>query len=184
MRVLWFSNTPCSAVAKLGINLNSGGWLRPLENELKKEPEIELAICFYTYQKLEPFYFNSTQFYPVLRQGKKSKLNRYIRRFYFFGVNDDFEINELIKVIDLFKPEIIHVHGTEDNFGLVQFYTNIPVVISIQGIISSITEKYFSGIPYRIAVCHENIFNKLALAGISHNFRQLEKNAERERKST
>lgn len=182
MKILWFTNTPCSAVQKIKMNLNAGGWLKSLEEELNKEPGVDLAICYYTYQPLEPFTFNGTQFFPVLRQGKKTKLSRFIKRFVFSENNDDSEIKELLKVIDIFKPDLIHVHGTEDNFGLVQQYTDLPVVISIQGILSSISEKYFSGIPYQIASNLEGIFYKLAAASIGHNFRQLKKHAERERR--
>lgn len=182
LKVLWFTNTPCSAVEKSGMNLNSGGWLRSLEEELNKVPEVELAICFYSYQYLEPFKFNGTQFYPVFRKGKKNKISRLIKRIFSAGNDDEREIKELLKVIELFKPNLIHVHGTEDNFGMVQYSTNIPVVISIQGILNSIAEKYFSGIPYSIVSCHESVLYKLAAASIGHDFRQLKKYAERERR--
>jgi len=181
MKVLWFANTPCSAVGKLGMNLNSGGWLRSLEEELNKVSEIELAICFYTSQNLVPFKYNCTKFYPVLRRGRKSKISRFIKRF-LYSSDDEHEITELIKVIKLFNPGLIHVHGTEENFGLVQYFTDIPVVISIQGNLNSITEKYFSGIPYSIATSNESLLYKLACASIRHSFSQLKKYAERERK--
>ncbi|MFE3869268.1 glycosyltransferase family 4 protein [Flavobacterium sp. LS2P90] len=52
--------------------------------------------------------------------------------------------NYLSVIID-FKPDIIHIHGTENNFGLIRQFVplHIPIVCSIQGIISSIL-PYFS----------------------------------------
>lgn len=182
MKILWFTNAPCSAVEKLGMNINTGGWLRSLEKELNKVPDFELAICFYTYQNLEPFKYNGTQYYPVLRKGKNSKLNRFIKRFFFSEGDDEKEVIELVKVINLFEPDLIHVHGTEDNFGLIQNFINIPVIISLQGILSSIVEKYYSGIPYSIASSHEGLLYKLASSGTRYDFRQFIKRAERERK--
>ncbi len=39
--------------------------------------------------------------------------------------------------IEQFAPDIIHVHGTENNFGQLQHYfPNIPVVVSIQGVLT------------------------------------------------
>ena len=39
-------------------------------------------------------------------------------------------------IIDVFQPDIIHVHGTEKNLGQIQrFLPTIPVVVSIQGLL-------------------------------------------------
>ncbi len=47
-------------------------------------------------------------------------------------------VNSYMSAIDDFKPDIVHVHGTENNFGLLRKYidANIAVVCSIQGIIT------------------------------------------------
>lgn len=180
MKVLWFTNTPCSAVDKIGMNINTGGWLRSLEEELNNVPGIELAICFYSYQAIDPFIHNGTHYYPIRRKGKKNKFSRLIKRIYINGNNDEQEIHELLKIIDLFKPNIIHVHGTEDNFGLVQYHTNISVVISIQGILNPIAEKYFSGIPAHIISRYEGLITKFLASGFKQNYNLLKKNAERE----
>lgn len=67
IKVLWYTNTPCPASDKLGMNLHSGGWLRSLEDELHKVQEIELAICFYTYKNIQPFKFNCTQLKSIFK---------------------------------------------------------------------------------------------------------------------
>ncbi|NWJ51495.1 MAG: glycosyltransferase [Bacteroidetes bacterium] len=182
MKILWFANTPCSATEKLGVNINSGGWLKSLENELKKVPELKIAICFYSYQYIKPFIYKGTQFYPVQRKGKKNKISRLIKRIFFTQNNDGHEVKELLNIIKEFNPDIIHVHGTEENFGLVQFYTKIPIVISIQGILNPIAEKYFSGIPYGIASRFENVILKLLASGFRQSYKLLEKNAKREKR--
>ena len=39
--------------------------------------------------------------------------------------------------IEQFAPDIIHIHGTEKNFGQLQhYYPDIPVVVSIQGVLT------------------------------------------------
>lgn len=181
MKVLWFTNTPCSAVEKLGMKNNYGGWLRSLEEELNKKPEIDLAICFYSYKNIDAFQYNGTSFYPVHRKGKKSKLKRMYKRF-VPGNNDEQEIRKLLKVIDNFKPDVIHVHGTEDNFGLVQMQSDIPVVISMQGILSPCAAKYYSGIPENIARRHEGLLTKWIGSGTTRSYTLFQKDAERERR--
>lgn len=57
-------------------------------------------------------------------QGIHTRLSKYVYAFY-------------AKIIEEASPDIIHVHGTEINFGQIQnFQQKIPVVISIQGLLS------------------------------------------------
>lgn len=45
--------------------------------------------------------------------------------------------NKYLTAIRAFNPDIIHIHGTERNYGQIQNYiTNIPIVIGIQGILN------------------------------------------------
>src|SRR5690606_3770687 len=75
----------------------------------------------------------------------------------------------------------IHIHGTEDNFGLIQQYISIPTVISIQGILTSCIEKYFSGIPAAVAKKHESISDRLLLKSPHQLYKNIESRARRER---
>ncbi len=182
MRVLWFTNTPCSAIDKIGTNIHSGGWLKSLEEELRKEQDLILAISFYSKVYFEKFEFNGTKYFPIFKRGRKSKISRFLNRLFVAKDGDLNDVKELIKVIDQFKPTLIHIHGTEDNFGLIQSFTKIPIVISCQGILNSISDKFFSGIPGRIAEQNESIFKRMALASVKHIFKRLRENALRERK--
>lgn len=184
MKVLWFANTPCSAAERLGLNIASGGWLSSLEQELKNIPDIQLAICFYHHKPEKSFVINNVHFFPVYRKSQKNKIRRIIDKMLYFKTichNDKKEINELLNIINLYNPDIIHVHGTEDNFGLIQFYTKKPVVISIQGLLNPIKEKYFSGIPKNIAVKYETFVRKLVFLSIKRKFKIFNKIAEREK---
>jgi len=153
MKVLWFANTPCSAAEKLGSNITSGGWLKSLEQELKNISEVELAVCFYYYKRVSPFVFENVQYFPIFKDRKRNIIRRILKNninYKNFYSNNDMELKEIINAIKTFNPDVIHIHGTEENFGLVQKYTAIPIVISIQGILSSIMMKMYSGIPYEI----------------------------------
>ena len=181
MKVLWLTNTPCSAVEKLGMDLNFGGWLRSLEEELNKVHDLDLAICFYYSKRIEPFNYKGTRYYPIYREYKSSKFGRFINRLCPKN-NDEKEIIELLKVVKEFAPDIIHVHGTEDNFGLIQYHTNIPTVISIQGILTPYAEKYYAGVPYSIVSRYEGLAAKLLASSAAKAYAQFNKKAERERR--
>jgi len=166
MKVLWFTNTPCGANEKLGYNIQNGGWLASLEKELVKQRDIQLSVCFYAKQDLPPFSYKGTSYYPVYRKNSDTKFGRFIYRFLHKTYNNRAELTKLLSIVSEVNPDIIHVHGTEDNFGLIQGNINIPVIISIQGILSAIFHKYFSGIPYAVFNKFEGIAPKIFLASV------------------
>ena len=80
MRILWFTNTSCSASEMLGRDEVHGGWLSSLETELTNRKDIKLSICFYSNKELESFVFNKTTYYPVFRSNASTKVKRLFRR--------------------------------------------------------------------------------------------------------
>lgn len=182
MKILWFTNTPCSASEILYPGLNGGGWLSSLEKELSVCAEVELYIAFYHSKNIEPFSHNNTHFIPIYRRYSSSKMERYLARLFKQEYNDKSEIDDLIKTIELIQPDLIHVHGTEENFGLIQNQTQIPVIVSIQGVLCSIEEKFYTGIPESVANRSENFKNRIFLKSAKYSFNILHRKADRERK--
>jgi glycosyltransferase involved in cell wall biosynthesis len=179
MKILWFTNTPCSACDLLAPNMQSGGWLKSLETELNDK--VELSIAFYWGNVITPFKHKKTNYYPILRKGKGTRIGRFFNRLFHRTNNDTKEILLLLKIIEDVKPDVIHIHGTEDNFGLIQSYTNIPVVISIQGILSPYSEKFFAGISLFQAFWHEGIKTKLLFRSVWSVYNEMKKSGKRER---
>lgn len=180
MKVLWFTNTPCSAAEKLSPKLYTGGWLASLEKEFSKRDDVDLHIVFYFTKHIEPYKHNNTYFYPVKRKNSGSKIERYFKRLLKIDDNDKFQIKTLLSIISQINPDIIHVHGTEDNFGLIQHHTDIPVVISIQGILNPYIEKFYTGIPSAVANKYESLKSKLLVKSSKYNYQNFVKKAIRE----
>lgn len=162
MKVLWFTNTSCSLAKKIYGESYSGGWMEALENALNKIPGIELHISFYHDKVFDAIEYNNSKYYPVLRA--KSYLTEIKRRILHDFFNDAEEIERLKKIIEQVNPDIIHIHGTEDNFGLIQSIVKKPVIISIQGIINPYYEKYYSGISMQDVKNNEPLKSKLKFA--------------------
>jgi glycosyltransferase involved in cell wall biosynthesis len=75
---------------------------------------------------------------------------------------------------------VIHVHGTETNYGLIQKRTDIPVVLSIQSIITVYNHKYFSTINYNHVRKYSNIKEFLLFRSFNNVYRRFNKMARRE----
>lgn len=152
LRVLWFSNTPGLGQAYLKKKVVGEGWITALQTEVEKLPEIELGYVFYSDNPIEPFVFNKTQYFPV-QKINNTKIKRFLYRT-IGKIEYEENIPFFLKIVEQFKPDLIHIQGTESPFGLIQKYiSNIPIVVSIQGNLTAYTSRYFSGMkmPGRIA---------------------------------
>lgn len=145
MRVLWFANTPGLSASHLTISHAGGGWISSLQSVVEERVDCQLGFVFYNDKPMAPFEYGKTWYYPVQRLGsskKKRLMNRITGRAEY-----DENLPHFLKAVELFRPDIIHVHGTEFSFGLIlRTVTQIPVVVSIQGNLTVYDTKYFSGL--------------------------------------
>lgn len=140
MKILWFTNTP-SLYKKNNLGYNGGGWIESLEKIITNEPTIELAISFFHPDNCWRIKQNKTTYYPIaLYNTKLKKLKHHL----FYRKYDKIELSYFLNVISDFKPDIIHVFGTEMSFGLLSNHTTIPIVIHIQGILNPCLNAYFA----------------------------------------
>lgn len=184
MKVLWFANTPCAAIEYLGEKKASGSWLIAMSDMLSKRDDIELHIAFYWHENIQSFEYKGIHYHPIHRKGIGSKLKRIIHNFMSLHFNS-VENKEIIKcnnVINNINPDIIHIHGTEENFGIVCQTTNYPHVISIQGLLSSIKYKLFSGYTKEDIKKYEPLIYKLLACGITSTEKFFYNGAQREQK--
>jgi glycosyltransferase involved in cell wall biosynthesis len=156
MKVLWFSNTPANADEYFDAEIKgSGGWLKALDKAL--QDHVELHVAFNKAHDTN-FRFGNTYYYPInLGNGIKRKI---LSRFFNY-VPDMEYLDKYLKIINEVKPDIIHVHGTENAFGIIVQHTDIPVVISIQGNITVYHHKYFSGFEKRYVKIKQRSFSSI-----------------------
>lgn len=177
MKVLWFTLTPCGASEILNTGSQGGGWLSALEKHLTASGEVDIHICFLWDTNIPSFSHGDTTYHPIQRLRIKKKLFGYILNGFFIKN----PIQSYAEVISCVKPDLIHVHGTEEDFGMIQSVTDIPVIISIQGLLTNYICKYFSGISFSRLVFKENIFEHLKLKSVLANYLIFLENAKRER---
>ena len=140
MRVLWFSNTPANSDTILRSELKgSGGWLKALDQALQSC--IDLHIAFYGRDD-SVFQYKNTVYYSM--KNVSGFIHKFKRRF--FGKRDTVDcLNKFLSIVDIVKPDVIHIHGTENLFGCIITAVNVPVVVSIQGNVTVVYHKYLSG---------------------------------------
>jgi glycosyltransferase involved in cell wall biosynthesis len=139
MKILWFTNTP--SLYKKNLNgYNGGGWIESLEATISKRNDIELGISFYHSDDCFRKKDGNTTYYPLSLYNSKFKK---IKHNLFYKKSDKKEVNAYLEVINDFKPDVIHIFGSEKSFGLITRQTNIPVIIHIQGLLNPCLNAYF-----------------------------------------
>jgi len=143
MRVLWFANTPCLGSKHLNssFTLNrTGGWLESLNANI--ENHLELGVVFHYPKKISNFNYSNTEYFPVYTG---NIIIENFKRLLLKMVYDDEFLFEYLRIIDEFKPDVIHIHGTENTFLCLLDQLTIPIIVSIQGNLSVYSHKYLSG---------------------------------------
>ena len=129
MKVLWFEISTPSRYKDDGRVVC--GWQDALELIVKDCHEIELYIAFETEEPdAKVKVIDGVTYIPMVTH--YSFTERKLRNW-TWKVNEDKVIPLGRKVIEEYKPDIIHVFGNEWPFGLLAQYTDIPLVIHIQG---------------------------------------------------
>lgn len=163
MKILWFSNTP-SLYNQAAHQYFGGGWIESLEQLLEDNTNIKLAIAFFHAQNGKKITKDSTTYYPIHRpSGKKRPFRQLINNW--GGALADANYSKLfLDVINDFKPDVIHIFGSEGPFGEIQLITDKPVVIHLQGLLNPSLNAYFpagcSGLEFLTSTAY---FGKICL---------------------
>lgn len=141
MKLLWIVNNPTAEMCTmLGLKPSVyGGWVSSLLDLFKQKSEIELIIATEHQEAKGSFLEKKDGMVThviVPSTSSNSKKSQLAQRCWK-------------DVAKKYKPDIIHVHGTENVFGLNYIIANgnTNVVASIQGLTSVITRYYTGGLP-------------------------------------
>lgn len=146
MKILWVVNLILPEIAKqLGIPYsNREGWLSGIFNKMSADMEdYELAVAFPVPKdsSIEPLSVRNIKCFPF-----KEDLNTpYI---YDESLEEEFK-----KIIEKFKPDILHIFGTEFPHGLASakvFNNPSKTLVGIQGVCTLIADDYMANIPLKV----------------------------------
>ncbi len=183
-KILWFTNHVVSfdIENKDELKRNSGrGWVAALEHALRDYTEFELAIAFpdnsiSSIQKLE---YENRVIYKI--PFPDSKLSRWKNRLLGKLEGDDI-IQKHLDVVKDYNPDLIHIYGTENSFGEIINKIDTPVILDLQGILSSIVLKWYSSISKFESFIYSSLFAMINIKTHYHDFKIKVKRGEREKK--
>lgn len=144
MKVLWFTNIPMPAMFQKNNEsfVGTGGWmLALLDSLLEERSDIKIGVaCIYPGLKTQTFKQDRITYFAI-SQGSPKR----IFHFELLDLKKDF-LHKCIDIIENYRPDIIHVHGTERPYGLLVSFKElkIPIVVSIQGLLSECSKWVYT----------------------------------------
>ncbi len=138
MRVLFIANAIFPAPGKafgLSYSISGGGWIYALAKQLILVKEITLAIATVFPGKEIKSLEKDNLIYYLLPAKSKTEYQKSLEPAW-------------LRICNEFKPDIIHIHGTEYPHGLacMKACPNLIYIISIQGLITAYSRYYLAGI--------------------------------------
>lgn len=137
MRVLFLAGTQLSPKASLN-TYGGGGWMESLQCKLKA---IGVNVGFaYLHTEDDRFDYGGYSYYCIKAPHKtmvqKIAGGLNVMNLCYDKKRDEVIMRKIQMAVDNFKPDIIHVFGSEPCYGLITQYTDVPVVIHLQGILN------------------------------------------------
>lgn len=147
MRIMWVVFVTFPEVADL-IHRKSEyacTWARALAEKIRYRDDVQLSIVSVADEaEVRKFHVNNVDFYflpnrkSVMRTGGGQTVKK-----------------AWVEIIDDFTPEVIHIHGSESlvAYELIKMRPNVPIMITLQGILSNYYKDTCAGIDYS-DLCH------------------------------
>ena len=181
MKVLWFSLSPCGSIRRSNKQRVIQGWMISLEDAVKSKCDIELSVAYFSPIKEQPFFYEDVRYYPMYLPKPQNPLLRVFDRTRNPKTVDDKMLPVMLSVVNDCSPDLIHIHGTEERFGLIAGYVkDVPIVYSIQGLIAPYSEKYFAGFPYSSVMRCESFYDKIRKVSVKDEYKTFCYRAKRE----
>jgi len=146
--VLWLTNMePLAVCRRLSSPVpTGGGWVESLRRALQGKHSLQLGVAVLGEQPFQPFDEEGVRYFrveaPATRRGFGGVADRWRHR-----AVDQLMLGRGMAAIDSFEPDLIHVHGSEGPFGLLSELVDLPVLISLQGLLVVCSRFSLTGIP-------------------------------------
>lgn len=181
MKVLWFSLSPCGSMRRDNTTRVIQGWMISLEDAIKYQKGIELEVAFFSDKEEEPFIYEGVKYYPMYVSKSKGFVSKIIETYRSMTNYDRQSQKVMLDVVRQSKPDLIHIHGTEQCFGLInEEVKDIPVCYSLQGLLAPISERFFSGYTEAQINDYLGLYAKLRKTTATDDYKQIREKGDRE----
>ena len=136
MRVLWFTGVQLPALS--GQGLTRAGWQEGLRAALETyQPQVELGVAAFGPQARQPLVQGNATYFTLPRPPARGRVarvwNAWQHRSYTAA-----EFDRCLELVQSFKPDLVHFHGSENFFGLISTDIAVPSLLSIQAVINGL----------------------------------------------
>jgi glycosyltransferase involved in cell wall biosynthesis len=147
LRVLWL--TPAQFPPVTGdASMRGGGWMEGWRWALEAHrPEVELGILGYGSVQHEPITVGNATFFSF-KQRARSRYRQLVGRWSHHTPIGEDHRRTVDDVLTAFRPDIVHVHGSESGLGSLFAASGAPVLISLQGFATIAQRFMFSGLSW------------------------------------
>ena len=181
MKVLWFSLSPCGSLRRNNTKRVIQGWMISLEDALKQNTDIELEIAYFSDKKEDAFIYDGVKYYPMYIKRGSGILAKIIDTYRTTEAIDKQAKAVMLDVVKQSTPDLIHIHGTEQSFGLIaEDIKNIPICYSLQGLLAPISERFFAGYTETQINKYRGLYAKMRGTTATHDYKRMSKKGERE----
>lgn len=145
MRILWLSMTPGLLHEGHGTgNYGGSGWIGALQHLFcDAHTENELALSFISDKEKEKIERNGVIYYPIYEKPENA-LKKIYRYYYGYrSYNRELYVNQILEVINDYKPDIIHLFGLENPLATILGRTDCPVVVHLQGLLAPCNNAFY-----------------------------------------
>lgn len=131
-KIFWCSNVPFPAQAtRFGLQESQAGfWMLSLADAIQSSSDTQLVIaccspCFRSYDNFE----HDGVIYECIPDTKD-------------------RLKFLSDILKGYNPDVIHIHGTEQDYGLVEGVDRSKLIVSIQGLLGPYSKAYWGALSY------------------------------------
>ena len=172
MKILWVSNIIFpEAAAQMGLKPTAlGGWMLAMAAELVRTDHRLAVAALYDGPDMKKLETGGVTHYLLPGFARRTSYDSRLGPWW-------------CKVLADFKPDIIHIHGTEYAHALPLLEVNrgIPAVVSIQGLMSRYADEYYGGLTPGKVLRWRTLRDIVRGAGMAEGRRQFMRQAANER---
>ena len=139
MKILWCTHSLAGFKPEAG-GYNGCGWITSLLDQFANLDGFDIGVAFFYGEDAEPLVKDRITYYPITL-GKVSVLGKMKTFFGDYSAWEREEISHLDRlqvIVEKFKPDVIHVWGTETDMGLIANRVEVPVIVHLQGLLNPI----------------------------------------------
>lgn len=140
----------------LGLPPDEGGWwIESLIDALRQHAGIDLGVVWWspTLTRDEDFTINGVRYFCLSRGSGSYGALRIARKLLRVVKAETGTRERLLAAsqaaVSAFRPDLIHLHGTEQPYGLIASRVDVPVIVGLQGILCEVVKVFWGQLPFR-----------------------------------